>query len=335
MGKSVLLKDISKKIKDAVKALNKVTDPEDVLKIVNSDEISTKLVGAERQKYLNALDVVQGKTRDTDLGYIKKDFFHGSPNEFDEFDMNRAKVGTQGKGIYFADETSKDIADGYGRKGDVKKYRIKDFDKMGSFDKKIDEKDIAAIKKHADPDVFKYLENNYDLEPGSSLRNTFRRISAVHMNKSKTDPLSKIADEMGISGLYTPEREATVYKTSNIRSADAAFDKRFADSAKLLAGAGALQRVNTDMSPLDDIKKGFNTYEEIKGALAQKFAEQFDLTKDKSSSESMGQILSMLADPLNIIAGPAGVAVGAAQALATDDQSDAIKRRLSKLKGDK
>lgn len=83
---------------------------------------------------------------------------------------------------------------------------------------------------------------------------------------------------------------------------------------------------SVDMSPLNDIKAGYEKYKEFKDKLFGAAADQMDLTKDKSATEDIKGVLSTVLDPVNAIPGAAGLGAAALEA-----GIEAIPSKKSKL----
>lgn len=126
---------------------------------------------------------------------------------------------------------------------------------------------------------------------------------------------------------------AVVFEPEQVRSVNAAFDKRFAKSPLLLAGAGAVPMTDNFKNPLDYIKDAASAYETTKNKILKPVANQMDLTKDKSAADDIQSILSAVVDPVNLVNGPVGLGLGAAQMLGTDQEKEAKQRALNKLMG--
>lgn len=162
-----------------------------------------------------------------------------------------------------------------------------------------------------------------------------------------SDEMSKAQDD-GKTGVlfkntYDPANEknrvkqdiAAVFEPNQIRSVNAAFDKRFASSPLLLAGAGAVPQV--DMSPLPYLQKANAAYQKVKDAVAEPIANQMDFTPEKTEKDTIKSVLTMIGDPLNFVPGALGVGAGAVQLLGEgkteDPDLEAKKRALRRLQG--
>lgn len=307
---------------DAAKVLEKIDNP----------ELATSLKGQERAEYLQALDEVYGpqSKRAKDMGFGDETFLHGTRVDFDKFDLNKARPGTAGTGIYFGEKVDRGLSHGYasGAGGRTYPVKLKNIENMLNFDAPITNEDIEKIKKYIDPSVFKYLKNNKDLEHGNSIRNVFRRISTEYADGGTPPPLDLISKDMKISGIKTPGREVTVYNPENIRSIHAAFDPRFKDSALLMAGAGAIPQADINpMEALKGIKENIaepvvEKYNKLKSYVTRPLARQMNLSKDPEIEKGLKQGLDMGLDPVNLIPGGAGIGAGLFQLLGERDEEE-------------
>lgn len=111
-----------------------------------------------------------------------------------------------------------------------------------------------------------------------------------------------------IDGGPRPATNAIVFEPNQIRSTNAAFDPRFKESGLIMAGAAAIPKA--DMSPIPYLKQAANAYNKVKKAVYEPLANQLDLTKDKSAKDDIQSMLSTFADPVNLVPGIAGAALG-------------------------
>lgn len=115
---------------------------------------------------------------------------------------------------------------------------------------------------------------------------------------------------------------------SKVRSVNAAFDPRFKDSAKLLAGVGAMPAVSIDpIQSLSNFSEDVATplvsrWEKLKSYLTEPLSKQLDLTKDKSESKNLKQALDLGLDPTNLIGGGVGAGISALQVLGSNDEEE-------------
>lgn len=106
--------------------------------------------------------------------------------------------------------------------------------------------------------------------------------------------------------------------------------KRQAFRDKKVAGIAALPMVQqpTDMNPLNDLKGIFEKYQEAKKGITDAAARQMDLTKDKSASQDISNVLGMAADPMNLVGGAPGAGLAAADILSQLGGKSKIKQKL-------
>ncbi len=230
-----------------------------ILKEVNTAEKAVALKGAKRGEYLKALEEVYGDQakRAKDLGFGDQTWYHGTKNDIDSFDVSKSGLGTQGRGVYF--DSDGKISTGYSSRpgGNVIPAKVRG-DFLNGMDS-ISKNQIQDLKKVLPDKVFKYMKNNYDLEPGKNeLRSVFRRAAVEKDSEGLTDVSGKMIEALGATGLHTPGRELTVYDPKNIRSTNAAFDPRFKDSDLLLAGKAGINPLTSpiNVQPTQD-KKGY------------------------------------------------------------------------------
>lgn len=227
-----------------------------ILKEIDTAEKAVALKGAAREKYLSALEEAFGSRdkRAQEMGFDLTNILqHSTPSDFDKFDLSKAKPGSRGFGIYTAPKGAENnLAEAW---GNPETRKILDLVRNKNsptvdFDSKLTKAQLSKIKSVMDPDTFKYMKNNGDLEVGSPIGNVFRRIAVEHKSRlsdtgAKTvedaykmlpDPSKDIANKMGISGVTVPGHETVIFDPKNVRKTDAAFDPRFADSDLLMAG---------------------------------------------------------------------------------------------------
>lgn len=118
---------------------------------------------------------------------------------------------------------------------------------------------------------------------------------------------------------------AAVFEPEQIRSVNAAFDPRFKNSSKLLAGAGAVPMV-PEFDPIGQmgelVEPITSRYEKLKAMITNPLAKELDLTKDGSATEGIQTALDIGADPVNFIPGAPGLAIGAAQMLGNSKKKE-------------
>lgn len=143
------------------------------------------------------------------------------------------------------------------------------------------------------------------------------------MNKSPITPIEHEALVKSVKDEVEAHTKATSLKdiermkkeTALAKSLDSEVTQDLSSpSGVKAAGMLAIPATNAvDMSPLDDIKAGYDRYKAAKDALMEAAAKQIDLTKDKSASEDISKVLGLVADPTNYIPGAPGLAAGALQ----------------------
>jgi hypothetical protein len=100
---------------------------------------------------------------------------------------------------------------------------------------------------------------------------------------------------------------------------------------KKVAGIAALpiaQQTPTDMNPLNDLRGIFDKYQEAKKGITDAAASQMDLTKDKSASEGISNVLGMAADPMNLVPGAGGVGLAAADIMSSFGGKSKLKKSM-------
>lgn len=292
-----------------------------LLNAVDSPEISTKLTGPARQKYLTALDVVQGDRagRAKDLGFdLGKKQYHGTTYKgaIDEFRPSGSQKGDTykyGEGVYTTPWAN--YADQYAGHGEGAIYPLH-----------IREK---ANFNPADENKAKELLDlaGVDTSHRGRLRGSEEGLDLIEKKLGKKNVSSFLDANNHRVGLE--DDGIFVSKPSDVRSTNAAFDKRFKDSSKLLAGTAPM--ASNFGNPLDYIKKAATTYNEAKQKIADPLAGQLDLTKDGSLKDDYSAFLGMALDPVNLVPGAAGVGLGAIEMLGDspkkqDVRTDALKK---------
>lgn len=166
------------------------------------------------------------------------------------------------------------------------------------------------------------LVYDYQSAPRTEGTEFYKKLDEAVKNKNDSTRFLNAYDGVGSDILRLPNRPAseiaTVFEPNQIRSTDAAFDPRFKDSGLIMAGAAAIPQA--DMSPVPFLKQAANAYNKVKNAVYEPLANQLDLTKDKSAKDDIQSLLSTFADPVNLVPGAAGVALGGLQMLGDDDK---------------
>jgi len=118
---------------------------------------------------------------------------------------------------------------------------------------------------------------------------------------------------------------AAVFEPNQIRSEFAAFDPRFKNSAKLMAGVSPAANqmfADNQQSPLDYLKKGFDYYQDkVAKPIGDKMKSM--LTPDvsvsgqsfKTSSPATDFLIDTVSDPINYVPGSPGAAMTALQVM--------------------
>lgn len=312
-------------------------DAAKILSKVDSPELAVGLKGAERGQYLKALDEVYGESRKRakDMGFdFNKQLQHGTryPNEIKQFEIDKMKPGTLGKGVYTAQHGQSDLAKAYGENGQILNLISNESMPIKNANEILTKENLKVLKQTLDPEIYKQMENNLDLIPGNStLRSVFRKISQNYKDVGLTDPTVDIANKFNISGIETPGREKIIFDPKNLRSINAAFDPRFKDSPLLMAGGLAGAKLpQTDMSPLGDIKKGLGIYEQAKEAVTKPLARQLNIANNPQDEAAFNTLLKTVGDPVNYIPGAAGIGASAMQIL-TPNEYEIKKQALDNI----
>ena len=250
MSRAKLAKQIAGKV--AAKSANAEFEAaQALLSRINSPEIATKLQGAEKKAYLEALDTVYGSrdVRAKDLGFGEETWFHGGAKEIKEFDKNKigsAQYSDWGPGVYLTPDKS---TAGYYAKEAVKKSSPEyqeAFKKWEELSKNTPTKNgapqysdeaTAALKK------FKDVASRLDKEGGGSVMELNARMEKPLVKGYQSTPDPTLAKEAAGRGFDSAKilnpsgqlDEALVFEPNQIRSTNAAFDPRFKDSANILA----------------------------------------------------------------------------------------------------
>lgn len=283
---------------------------EDVLKQIDSPELATKLMGADKQKYLEALDATQGDraTRAKDMGFdLSKTQYHGTEHkdsQIDAFRPSGTKKGDTykyGEGVYTTPWSG--YADQYAGHGEGAIYPVH-----------LKEK---ANFHPGDEAKARELLQNAGIEPQGKgrLRSVEEGLDLIEQNLGKKNVSSFLDANDYRVGLE--DDGIFVSKPSDVRSTSAAFDKRFAKSPLLLAGASAAPI--DQVSPIGPLKSAATAYNNVKNKIADTLANQMDFSPDKSQKGFISGALSMALDPVNLIPGAAGLGAGALQMMADEE----------------
>ena len=219
--------------------------------------------------------------------------------------------------------------------GSISKYAKKDdLERINGLKKQITElqdsvnsvgQNVTDVRLKGDPLVKNYKGESYRDEKYSDLMDQAlkqKKDSVLFQNTyDPADPNNRV--KQNIAAVFDPEQ---------IRSTRAAFDPRFKDSSLLMAGAltAPMAEQSIDMNPLNDIKAGFDVYDQGKEKLARALASQINIGKNPQDEAYMTEALKVGADPLNFVPGVGGLGLGlvqaGAQALPKTPQQDALDR---------
>lgn len=248
------------------------------LNAIKTPEQAIKLAGKERAQYLKALDTVYGPAdkRAADMGFNKRDWYHGTDANFDTFDAdklgNRTTGITRKLGHHFS--ANPEVAATYAA------------DDIGG--------NIMPVKLRTKGGTAYYPE-------GGSLSPEDANLAREQIIKSNGRPVIFRDAEDSIGKGITGD-VAIVPLETDIRSKFAAFDPRFKDSAKLMAGAAPLAGFN----PLQEGVAGFDVameqMDKAKRGLLEPIAERLDVRanpQQPSAKEDMVNIMSTAADFAN------------------------------------
>lgn len=282
---------------------------------INTAEKAVALSGIEKQAYLRALELVYGpkEQRAAQMGFDKIEL-HGTTNIKRGLDRDFSKDIEQFPdrpfmGYHFTTPDA-DFAEHYAKNNTGSAtYPLKI--KSGQmFD--------PDIPKHQDMFSKWYLERYPEMDATDALDQiNGMRDRENGWKYSEHTSVKQFLNENGFNGQKVYEqgtKNSATLNPKDIRSAHAAFDPRFADSAKIVAGVAAMPAIDT---PVDYLKKGFDAYNQnvvdpIAGSLKQRLTPDVPVNGQAypTSSGASDFILNTAADPLNYAEGP--VAAGAA-----------------------
>ncbi|MEZ0209253.1 MAG: hypothetical protein ACAH17_03710 [Candidatus Paceibacterota bacterium] len=273
---------------------------DDAIKILekySTVEAATALKGAERQKYLDALDEVYGgrAKRAKDLGFEPDKYYHGTNKEFAEFDPAKT---THSYGAFLTPE--KKVA---------RWFANKNLDAQGG-EPIIHELQLRGKPVNPYLDLLKADKLNSHSD-GWDMANTWKTIEHGEgvpeflkkkgmKNVVMTEQMGPKIDYMSAGPHAKTSKTIAVSDPKDIRSTNAAFDPRFKDSANILALAGnqapkiAAKMLKPHLSlgtafqqitePIEAMDRPAN---ELIDKAGQKFGQLTDLTrgKDKDHQE--------------------------------------------------
>jgi len=319
-------------------------DAAKILEKVDSPELATSLKGAERGEYLKALDDVYGDQakRAKDLGFGEEIYYHGTKNKFDQFKPSSG--GSAGRSVYLTE--NKNVAERYRPeggamfKGHIRNKDIMDLtvsDEMGL--KNLESAaDKLGVRDEFDKMKFKGGNAYYDLMRAYENKNpnAFEGLRGAERENAFTEKVKELTGAKGFkfSQNGIENYSTNVFDPKDIRSSKAAFDPRFKDSPLLMAGALAapMGKQVVDMNPLQDIKAGFDVYDQGKEKLAKALASQINIGRNPQDEAYMTEAIKMGADPINFVPGAGGMGLGLIQAASSmmPNKKDPIKTALER-----
>lgn len=230
----------------------------------------------------------------------------------------------------------------------------KDLDRIPDLEEKLRQGEAFIQKNRSEVDLLSGQIKNIDDTVGSTGQNVLPvrlkgSADTLHVKNYKgqgyrdttySDEMQKAIDD-GKEGVlfrntYDPadpnnkvkQNIAAVFEPQQIRSKFAAFDPRFKDSSKLLAGAGAMPVVNMDLGnqvkqfSQDVAEPIVERYQKLKDMVTTPLAKQLDLTKDKSVTEDMKTGLDLGLDPINLLGPASGGAAALFEMLGSKKKED-------------
>lgn len=291
--------DVAKLSPETLSTLERVATP----------EISTALKGSDRAKYLQALDEAYGNqdARAKVMGFGDETYYHGTGVDFDEFNLSKlnrdANAHFNTKPIYAtkSPSTASEYAQEAADSQDVD-------DLVNKFEKEYKSLPKSEQTSKLWTDGINKIYDNSGQGVGENVIPLKIRGSSISFNG---------ADKIKKSGMTVPEyydlvedntmNQVAIKNPNQVRSKFAAFDPRFKDSAKLLAGAGAIPGANMDLGNQikqfgEDIAEPVvDRYQKLKSMFTGPLAKQLDLTKDKSATEDLKTGLDIGLDPTNLM----------------------------------
>lgn len=299
-----------------------------MLKKIDTVEKAVELTGKEREAYLKALDVVYGdKTkRMKDMGFGDKTWYHGTNANIDEFDPklanSKSKTGVPESSLF---SSNPDVANSYANQKTSAFTSEKQWDDDGvvyPVKLKLGKSKLSNASGANWNDI-------YDKKTGDVFTTNDLILSAKEGGKNSA--VIKNVRDLG-EGAWADKKTkgdiAAVFEPKNIRSVNAAFDPRFKDSAKLMAGIGAgiPQEPFQQGNPLNLIKRGLNAYQEniaqpIAGYLQKTLTPNVQVPGTgevvKTATPFTDAAINMAFDPVNLIPGAPGAAIGALQGISS------------------
>jgi len=307
------LKDAMTKLIENMK-FAKTSD--DILKLVDNPEMAVKLTGAPRERYLNALNEIQGPkdVRIKDMGFSPETYYHGTSSDFDKFNSSKAKSGQLfGRGNYVTQ--SPEEASIYAQKLDQHTGIPLEDDNGVLYPLRVRKgNQFDVVGGEFDPNLAKKLSVNLDPKDRKTLASIEDNYNFHNFIQGKVSPtdLSKGIVDSGYDTVKVDSHVDNIINKKDLRSVNAAFDKRFAKSPLLLAGAGA---VPTDMNPLDALGSLVNSYREKQGQVADAITDRVSQPFG-GADQGLKNLGRMVMDPVNLVEGPLGIGLTAAEMMA-------------------
>jgi len=150
------------KAKAAKSGVQAVKEALDFLAKYDKPEVTTKLTGDERQKYLKALDIAFGpkQQRMADMGFSPQVYYHGSFFDIDRFDPKKFdKSAAVGRGVYLTSDPQDAFSNYADKSGPDVQAKIERAIKNPSIDS------FQKQKKTAEKRLYKTLEKEGVLYP--------------------------------------------------------------------------------------------------------------------------------------------------------------------------
>ena len=304
---------------------------------IDTVEKAVSLSGKEREMYLRALDKVHGpkEARAAGMGFADRDFYHGTTANFDAFD--KSKGNSSGFAGFVATDPS--FANGYAdmarssdKASQVLPLRIKTnnyFDPSTGEGKK--------VAREILDEQFSYVKNPETKKSIIDRQMTDLANPKENWHVVEDSRFSELLKKRGYDTAFIREKGAenlAVMEPNQIRSKFAAFDPRFKDSAKIMAGgAGAMIGVNAlgdnqaqaaveEFNPVGLAKSANdwfskNVAEKISAPVKAQLTPDLNVRGQTypTSSAVTDFAIDAGTDPRSWVAGPLGDALGASEFL--------------------
>ncbi len=312
--------------------------PEDANKLVSDQTNATALYDSYRDS------LPDNKIRGLEKDIAKKRYerSHKGPNEFLERDYARRIADTKEKLQQYPEDASflQPRLERQTQQWNDAKYGTISPEELSKLDTDISglqktiedlnisrEQSVIPVRLRGNPLVKNYKGQGYRDESYSDLMTKASEQGKDSVLLKNTydpaDPSNRVKQDI-----------AAVFEPEQVRSVNAAFDPRFKNSSKLIAGAGAVPLSGQDFDLMDTMSN-FNQeviqpltqpvvsrFNKLKSMFTEPLANQLDLTKDKSQKGNIKQVLDMAVDPTNALGGIPGLAAGAIQFLGDEDEED-------------